>query len=155
MLEGDTYTSIAEEYLGDARKVVLIERENPDIDPTRLAIGQKIRLPAQDAVMPSTPGGPSGGAKGSGSPGASGSSGSPGSSGTAGAGSSDLAPTSSAAGRYTIRQGDTLASIADRYYGTKSEAHWRRIYEANKVAIGQDPARLKVGLTLVIPPKSS
>jgi len=137
IIEGDTFTSIAEEYFGDRRKVVLISAANPNVDPARLAIGQRIRLPAQDTSLPAS------------------------------ATSSESAtpttpvapivtePTGTAAGRYTIQKGDTLASIADRFYGTKAESAWRRIFEANRTTIGDDPSRLRIGAALVIPPRSS
>lgn len=142
IVEGDTFTSIAEEYLGDARKWVLIARENPDIEPTRLAVGQKIRLPAQDATLPppASVAGASGSTAGGGSPGA--------------VGGSRTETPAPGATRHQVRQGETLASIAERYYGTKAESAWRRIYEANRATIGDDPARLRVGASLVIPPRS-
>lgn len=50
---------------------------------------------------------------------------------------------------WTVRSGDSLSSIATRFFGTSR--NWRAIYEANKAAIGSDPAALKVGMTLQIP----
>ena len=49
---------------------------------------------------------------------------------------------------YTVRKGDTLASISRKFY--KSSARWQRILEANKQSI-QNPKKLTVGQTLVIP----
>ncbi|MHC5067586.1 MAG: LysM peptidoglycan-binding domain-containing protein [Planctomycetota bacterium] len=49
--------------------------------------------------------------------------------------------------RYQIQAGDTLATIASVFYG--SPQHWRLIADANP---GLDPAALKPGTTLVIPP---
>jgi len=157
IIDGDTFSSIAEEYFGEARKAVLIAEANPGVDPTRLAIGQKIKLPAQDAKMPATaapttPGATSGS---SGPVGTSGPAGSTGAASSSTGGASDVSPTATAAGRYTIQRGDTLSSIADRFYGTKAENAWRRIYEANRSAIGDDPARLRVGMSIVIPPRTS
>lgn len=151
IIDGDTFSSIAEEYFGEARKAVLIAEANPGIDPTRLAIGQKIRLPAQDAKLPATTSGAAAATEGSG-----------GSATTAAPVSpvpvrppADVNPTATAAGRYTVQRGDTLSSISDRFYGTKAESAWKRIYEANRTAIGDDPARLRVGMSIVIPPRSS
>jgi nucleoid-associated protein YgaU len=45
---------------------------------------------------------------------------------------------------------ETLATIAERYYGNQSL--WRLIYEANRTAIGDDPNAIPVGAALVIPP---
>jgi 5'-nucleotidase/UDP-sugar diphosphatase len=63
------------------------------------------------------------------------------------------APTADVAGgtSYDVQAGDTLAIIADKQYGDASQ--WRRIYDANKDAIGADPDKLKLGMTLKIPPK--
>ena len=50
---------------------------------------------------------------------------------------------------YRIRSGDTLGKIAQKVYGKASS--WPRLYEANKEAIGENPANLKVGMEIVIP----
>ena len=50
--------------------------------------------------------------------------------------------------RYTVESGDTLASIARKFYN--SSAGWHRILEANADTISK-PADLKPGQTLVIP----
>jgi nucleoid-associated protein YgaU len=52
---------------------------------------------------------------------------------------------------YEVQSGDTLLSIAQAQYGDVTQ--WRRIYDANKDAIGSDPDKLKLGMTLKIPPK--
>jgi LysM repeat protein len=49
---------------------------------------------------------------------------------------------------YTVREGDTLASISRKFY--KSSGRWKKIRDANRDAI-QDPAKLKPGTTLTIP----
>jgi nucleoid-associated protein YgaU len=54
---------------------------------------------------------------------------------------------------YEVASGDTLAIIADKQYGDGTQ--WRRIYDANKDAIGSDPDKLKIGMKLKIPPKQS
>jgi nucleoid-associated protein YgaU len=53
---------------------------------------------------------------------------------------------------YEVQSGDTLATIAQQFYGDSTQ--WRRIYDANKDAIGSDPDKLKLGTKLTIPPKS-
>ena len=50
---------------------------------------------------------------------------------------------------YTVKQGDVLGSIATAVYG--SAKHWKRIYDANRDVIGDDPNKLKVGTKLRIP----
>jgi nucleoid-associated protein YgaU len=54
---------------------------------------------------------------------------------------------------YDVQSGDTLASIAQQQYADSTQ--WRRIYDANKDAIGADPDKLKLGMTLKIPPKAT
>ena len=119
---GDTMSSIASDWFGDANKWSLIARENPNIDPARLSVGQKLRLPPKDARP---------------------------------------APVASAVHEqkpqsgettYTVRSGDTLAKISREYFGEVSK--WKVIYDANKGVIGSDPAALKPGMKLKMPPKS-
>ncbi|MFI5686040.1 transglycosylase family protein [Streptomyces sp. NPDC051636] len=60
--------------------------------------------------------------------------------------------TASASGRhasrdYTVRAGDTLASIAD---SVDLEGGWRALYTANKDAIGTDPNNITPGQTLEV-----
>ena len=52
---------------------------------------------------------------------------------------------------YVVQAGDTLSRIAGKVYGDVSPRSWRRIYEANREAIGDDPSRIQVGMTLAIP----
>jgi Uncharacterized protein containing LysM domain len=49
---------------------------------------------------------------------------------------------------YTVRSGDTLVSISRKFY--KTRARWKKILDANRKNI-DNPERLKVGQTLVIP----
>ncbi|MHC3475119.1 transglycosylase family protein [Streptomyces sp. 7R007] len=50
---------------------------------------------------------------------------------------------SASRGDYTVREGDTLSTIAARHGTT-----WQRIYAANKAAIGADPNLIMPGLQL-------
>jgi nucleoid-associated protein YgaU len=54
-----------------------------------------------------------------------------------------------AAQSYTIQDGDTLSSIAAKFYGDENQ--WNQIYEANREAIGENPDNIAVGLELTIP----
>lgn len=49
---------------------------------------------------------------------------------------------------HTVAKGDTLYSLARKYYGNQSK--WKDIYEANKASI-PNPNTLKVGQKLIIP----
>jgi nucleoid-associated protein YgaU len=119
----DSLWTVAAEQLGDASRWAEIAMANPGIDPDRLRPGQRIRLPARRGSR-SLPGP-----------------------------EPPIAPRAGAAAapltQYTVRDGDTLTTIAQRHYG--SSAQWQKIYEANRDVIGADPDRLRVGMKLRIP----
>jgi phage tail protein X len=50
---------------------------------------------------------------------------------------------------YRVRAADTLMGIARRLYGDGQA--WQKIYDANRDAIGPNPARLTVGMVLRLP----
>jgi nucleoid-associated protein YgaU len=50
---------------------------------------------------------------------------------------------------YTVKKGDTLQEISQKYYGTTT--NWRRIYKANEKKIGTNPDKLTEGMKLNIP----
>jgi nucleoid-associated protein YgaU len=125
---GDTMSGIAKRYLGKESAWNAIAKANPNVDPTAMKVGTRLRIPAAEATS-----------------GAGSSASSPASSG------STSAATASAAqgGVHTVAAGDTLSSISRKHYGDGK--YWEKIYEANKSAIGSDPARLKVGQRLTLP----
>ena len=65
-------------------------------------------------------------------------------------GSSSTAPEARPAGAqtYTVKAGDTLWAISERFYGEGSQ--WSRIHEANRGLI-QDPDLIQPGWVLTIP----
>ena len=65
------------------------------------------------------------------------------------AASTTRVPSRHAGGRvHTVRPGDTLYSLAGRYYD--SGRQWPRIHQANQARIA-NPNRLEVGMKLIIP----
>ena len=60
-------------------------------------------------------------------------------------------PASEAATMHTIRKGETLGRIAQRYYGKSSE--WQRILDANDDQLNGSVKGLRPGMKLRIPPK--
>ncbi len=52
---------------------------------------------------------------------------------------------------YTVQAGDTLSKIAEKFYGEGSEASWRKIYDANRNRIGNNPNQITPGMKLIIP----
>lgn len=59
-------------------------------------------------------------------------------------------PEPAVAKSYTVVSGDTLSKISRKHYGNSSD--WQKIAEANKEVL-PDPAKLKPGMVLTIPPK--
>ncbi len=59
-------------------------------------------------------------------------------------------PAPAAAGRHhTVARGDTLFSLAQKYYGSRSR--WRDIYSANRDVLPSEKTPLKIGTDLKIP----
>ena len=52
---------------------------------------------------------------------------------------------------HTVKDGDTLSHLALKYYGHATKPYWMVIYEANKTLIGDNPNKVKLGITLKIP----
>lgn len=121
---GDTLSSIAEQTLGSTARWNDIAEANPYLDPRKLKVGQVIRLPDPASSNAGTP-----------------------------AAASSNASISTAAGplEYVVREGDTLSRIARVHYSDPNL--WDVIYRANKAAIGSDPAGIKAGMKLFIPPE--
>lgn len=53
--------------------------------------------------------------------------------------------------KYTVKKGDSLATIAQHFYRNDDEDSQRKIYEKNKDVIGLDSEKLTVGIELLIP----
>ncbi len=125
--EDDSMWTIADQWFGDPTRWQEIARANPNINASRLRVGQRLRLPAQKTA------GPVGLNRA--------------------VALKEARPVPGAARQtyHTVRSGDSLSTIAQKLY--RSGSQWRSIYDANRSAIGYDPNRLKVGMRLVIPPR--
>ncbi len=121
---GDTLSEIAQRELGGASRWRDIAAANPSVDPDRLLVGTKLRIPD---------------VRGAGSPQSVARNSAP-----ASKPRTETAP--AAAGVYVVRSGDTLSRIAARELG--SADRWRQIVAANP---GVDPNRLLVGAKLRLP----
>jgi hypothetical protein len=64
----------------------------------------------------------------------------------------DADASGAAGGSYTVRSGDSLASIAD---SLALDGGWRALYAANHDAIGTDPNRIVAGQTLDVPAETA
>jgi nucleoid-associated protein YgaU len=125
---GETLSDISKLHYGTTTKWKEIVKANPGIDPEGLKVGQKIKLP-EIAGAPKVP-----------------ESGTP-------ASTESIKPTASSANpaaTYTVKAGDTPASIAKSQMGPKGD--WKKIVEANP---GLDPNKMRIGQKLVIPGKSA
>lgn len=129
---GDTLSRIAARELGSnalANNIFLLNRDVIS-DPDQLLVGERILLPVREnqrttpAVTPDRPTPPS-------PPGF------------------ENAVLGGTVRVHRVARGDTLSSIALRYYG--SSAGWRFLYESNSDVIA-NPNQLTVGTELVVPP---
>ena len=126
---GDTLSRIATQELGSITLADNIFLLNRDViaDPDRLTVGARLRLPVREADV------------GVGAP-------APRVNASAGIATP---PPGQRERLHVVAPGDTLSSIALRYYGTSTA--WRFLHESNAAAIA-NPNQLKVGTQLVIPP---
>ncbi len=120
---GDTLTAIAGEWFRDTSKWKEIVAVNPGLSASNLKIGQKINLPAKSGSASTK----------------------------VATATKSSATTVTAGSQHIVTAGETLASISDKAYGNRT--NWKKIYEANKSVIGQNPSTLKVGMKLTIPAK--
>jgi nucleoid-associated protein YgaU len=116
---GDTLSELAEQYYGSHQRWSVIVNANPGLDPDRLRVGQTLTIPPQARQV--KPSTPARAAT----------------------------PVPPGARSHTVSDGDSLSSIADRYYG--HEKHWTRVFEANTTTLSGDPDRLRIGMVLVVP----
>jgi len=120
---GETYSKISQELFGTAKYYAKIEQANPNIDPTRLKPGMTITIPAIDTTAKAA---------------------APGTPAQATA-EKALDPKT----QYKVQPGDNLHNISLKLYGKADRVD--KIYEKNKATIGEDMARLKVGMVLELP----
>lgn len=119
----ETLSEISLKALGSARRWHEIALLNPSVDPDRMTVGTVLKLPVDTPV----------------------------SSGTARSTETAQAQPETVRGQrtYLVQDGDSLSSIAARLLGSPND--WRRIFEANRTTMKNDPDRLSAGMTLVIP----
>ncbi len=124
---GETFSSIAQAYYGDAKYAGKIAKANPNIDARRLRPGMTIRLPGKgDAETTSTDSTSNSRAK-----------------------HGLVKVVADNTKEYVVRSGDNLYKISMRLYGRGDKAD--SIYQLNKEQMGNDAGRLKVGMVLKLP----
>jgi nucleoid-associated protein YgaU len=123
---GDTFKDLAQRYYGSPLHVARVRAANEGRDETKIAPGEKILIAAKSATAleanAHTPQQPA-------KPGEK--------------------KNSWAGGMYEVKSGDVLGTIAKQVYG--SSKSWKKIYDANRDVIGDNPNTLKVGSKLRIP----
>jgi nucleoid-associated protein YgaU len=117
---GEVLGAISQQYYGTARRWREIAQANGISDPESLRAGQRL-------IIPRLADRPFGNTAETAAP-------------------RTVSPVPVGSQRYAIRSGDTLADLAQRFYGDENQ--YRRIIEANP---GLNPRRLLVGQELVIP----
>lgn len=134
---GDTFSALAVKYLGGARYVKRIAEANPKIDPNRLYVGTKLKIP----VAPEQP--KAGETAGTAQPVASIVS-------VAAARPQTAPPPVDPARAYTIKPGDSWSALARQFLGNGNE--WTRLYEYNKERF-PNSRTLHPGMVIEIPPR--
>ncbi len=126
---GDTLASIARRALGNAANWPLLVKANPGLDAKNLKAGQVLNLPALPAkskppavATAKTPAKPSG--------------------------QLGLKPGPERPRIHVVQNGDTLRSIAQRYY--RDPDRWRDVLAANREVL-EDQDKLIGGVSLVVP----
>lgn len=135
---GESFYTISRAVYGDSKYFNQIAAANPNVNPSRLKVGMVITLPSIKDNRPASSADTS--ATSDGTSGATAASGRPHT-----ARQAEIDPTK----EYRVQTGDTLERISRKLYGKSTE--WEKIYEANKSAIGSDPARLKLDMILKLP----
>jgi len=122
---GDNFAVLSQRFYGSQRYWRSFSQANPKIDPTKMQVGQEIRLPNVNEIKRFAPDAVE---------------------------QADRKPTPvpSTTKKHVVRSGQTLSGISKQHYGATK--HWRFIYNTNKRVIGSNPNRLPAGETLVIPP---
>jgi nucleoid-associated protein YgaU len=132
---GDSLYVISQKVYGDARHVDAIRQANPGINPSRLRIGQVLKMPDANALPGVRPDAdrtaerPAGGER------------------------TPERPSLGAARTYKVQPGDNLRRISQRFYG--NTGMWQKIYDLNRSTIGANPDSLRVGMTLRLPEGAS
>ncbi|NLX23458.1 MAG: LysM peptidoglycan-binding domain-containing protein [Phycisphaerae bacterium] len=139
---GDTFSGLALKYLGHVKYTTEIVKANPGLDPTRLRLGAKVKIPTLPAAasQPAVAAGASPAA----------------SPATGARGPIVAAPAVRAAPRpvpadraYTVKAGDAWYGLAQRFLGDGNE--WPRLFELNKERLSGNREVLPAGVVIELP----
>jgi nucleoid-associated protein YgaU len=134
--KGERLWDLAAAEYGDGKYWGVIARANPDIDPDRLLVGQKLKIPPKSVVV--KPPARSGAQPDTNQP------------ETAERKPEPKPEKPEPKTRiYTVEAGDSLIKIADALYADKER--WREIYELNRDQL-KKPNLIRPGMKLKVPP---
>lgn len=120
---GDTFKAISETYYGSPLHVSRVRNANEGRKEELLVAGDKILVPVVPAAASDRI--------------------------ARNAPKEASAASTSSGGLYTVASGDVLGTISQKVYGTSKS--WKKIFDANRDVIGENPNALKVGMRLRIP----
>ncbi|MEO6593380.1 MAG: LysM peptidoglycan-binding domain-containing protein [Planctomycetota bacterium] len=122
----DTLEGIAKEKLGNASLHVLISKLNPGVEPTKLRVGDELRLPSAAEIAQLTAAPPA----------------------SSGARPEVAAKVASkvAGGTYRVKKGDTLEGIATSQLGSRA-----RVGELRELNPTVEPTNLRIGMSIHLP----
>lgn len=123
---GETLFAICRQYYGDVTLVQALAKYNDMNDPASVRSGRRLRIPPAEALGGRTTIALNASQTPSSTP---------------------TPPSKPATQTYTVRSGDSLTQIAQRFLGAKSK--WKKLHEMNRDVI-DDPDDLKVGTVLKV-----
>lgn len=133
VMKGETFSTIAAAAYGSPNLYAYILRANPKIDPTKLKPGIDIILPDISEVKGPEKSGDKNAEKST----------------AANPVAHKIEATLDAKTEYRVQSGDSLHKISMKLYGKIDMV--QKIYDLNKSAIGENPAKLKLGQMLKLP----
>lgn len=123
---GETLYAICREHYGDTTLVKALAQYNKMDDPASLKVGRRLMIPPAEEIGGRTVASTAPAAASS---------------------SSSAQPKPAAPATYVVKSGDSLATIAQRFLGSKSK--WKKLHEMNRDVV-EDPDDLKVGTVLKV-----
>ncbi len=131
--KGETFSTIAATAYGSPNLYAYILRANPKLDPTKLKPGMEINLPDISEVKGPEKAADKNAEKTT----------------TAGTIAHKIEAPIDSRSEYRVQPGDNLNKISIKLYGKIDMV--QKIYDLNKSAIGDNPAKLKLGQVLKLP----
>lgn len=129
---GETLFAICRQYYGGTSLVNALAQHNKMSDPAALRVGRRLMIPSAEELGGRSPAGPTGNAVANATQ--------PVNATKPATTNKPAAPTT-----YTVKEGDSLAQIAQRFLGSTTK--WKKLHDMNRDVI-DDPDDIKVGTVL-------